>query len=109
MLGTQHTFRLWLAATALLAGMPAVHAQDASSGKPADSPDAPPILVEGQAEKKICRMESSTGSIMPKRVCRTLAQMEEQQEAARMLKEQVRRQSERDRHFTELRRASGGQ
>lgn len=35
---------------------------------------APPAPAEQAKEKKICRAEGSTGSIMTKRVCRTRAE-----------------------------------
>ena len=51
-------------------------------------------MVEGQKEKKVCRSETSTGSIMPRRVCKTQTQIAREQveaqralEAARALRE----------------------
>ena len=48
---------------------------------------------EGQAEKpkKVCRMETGTGSVMPKRVCRTAEQAAADAEAARRTREQMDR------------------
>jgi hypothetical protein len=54
-----------------------------------------PATSEAQAEKpkKICRMETGTGSVMPKRVCRTPEQIEAEQEAAQRTREQMNRNS----------------
>jgi hypothetical protein len=44
---------------------------------------APDIVVQGQKPDKdrvVCRSEQVTGSIMPKRVCRTARQAEEERE-----------------------------
>ena len=48
---------------------------------------------DSQAEKpkKVCRMETVTGSVMPKRVCRTAAQADADAEAARRTREQMGR------------------
>jgi hypothetical protein len=48
---------------------------------------------EAQAEKpkKICRMETGTGSVMPKRVCRTPEQVAADQEAARRTRDEMNR------------------
>jgi hypothetical protein len=37
------------------------------------------IVVQGQADpkqRKVCHMETATGSVMPKRICRTAAEQE---------------------------------
>lgn len=40
--------------------------------------------------RKVCRMETATGSVMPKRVCRTVAEIEAQQAQAAATKESLR-------------------
>ena len=60
------------------------------------APDSAPTTQaqdEAQAEKpkKICRMETATGSVMPKRVCRTPEQVAADEEAARRTREQLNR------------------
>lgn len=78
--------RLFVAAALLL--LPAAgHAQQSETpaAPPATQADAP-IVVEGQKEKKVCRTETSTGSIMPRRICKTQAQIaREQADAQRAL------------------------
>jgi hypothetical protein len=55
----------------------------------------PAAQAEGEAQtekpKKICRMETATGSVMPKRVCRTPEQVAADEEAARRTREQLNR------------------
>ncbi|MEO6387554.1 MAG: hypothetical protein ABIT16_09925 [Croceibacterium sp.] len=69
------------------------------------SPDATnaPIVVEAQKEKKICHNETSTGSVMPRRVCRTATQVAEQQAAAQRSLDAARRSQETDDLTRELR------
>jgi hypothetical protein len=47
---------------------------------------------DGNADRnrKICRTEVATGSVMPKRVCRTVAEIEALQEQAAKTKEAMR-------------------
>ena len=56
---------------------------------------APPAQNESEAQaekpKKVCRMETVTGSVMPKRVCRTPEQVAADQEAAQRTREQMNR------------------
>lgn len=55
------------------------------------------IVVEGEVPKerrKVCQMRVSTGSIVPKRVCRTAAQVEADERAARDTLEHVNRDRE---------------
>ena len=65
----------------------------ASAAHAADETGAAPASQEGEAEKpkKICRMETGTGSVMPKRVCRTQEQVAAEQEAARRAREEMNR------------------
>lgn len=77
-----------LAAVALLVCVPfAAHAADETA------PSTTPADTQAQAEKpkKICRMETGTGSVMPRRVCRTPEQVAADQEAARRTREEMNR------------------
>lgn len=49
--------------------------------------------AEAKPEKtrKVCRSETATGSVMPKRVCRTVAQMEQDERSAERFREQQNR------------------
>ena len=38
--------------------------------------------AKSKKERRVCRTETATGSVMPKRVCRTVAQMEEDERRA---------------------------
>lgn len=71
----------------LLCASAAAHAAEESA------PSATQGVEEAQAEKpkKVCRMETSTGSVMPKRVCRTPEQVTADQEAARRTREEMNR------------------
>jgi hypothetical protein len=42
-------------------------------------------------QRKVCRSETATGSVMPKRVCRTVAQIEQDQRNAERFREQQNR------------------
>ena len=67
------------------------------------------IVVEGELPKeqrRVCEMRTETGSIVPRRVCRTLAQIEEEQRIARESLDIIRR--DRDtRGFVEMSRNAG--
>ena len=66
------------------------------------------IVVEGEIPKekrKICTMRTETGSIMPKRVCRTVAQIEEEQRVARESLEIIKRDHD-SRGYVELSRSN---
>jgi hypothetical protein len=90
------------AAPALLAlscAAPALAAAEAdphaghSTGRAADAPAdaaAEPEAPE-EKERKVCRMEKETGSNFPKRVCRTVAQMEADQRAAEQFRDRQNR------------------
>ena len=76
------------AAVALLLCLPAAaHAAEETA------PATAPADDDAQAEKpkKVCRMETTTGSVMPKRVCRTPEQVAADQEAARRTREDMNR------------------
>ena len=47
--------------------------------------------ANAEKPKKICRMETRTGSVMPKRVCRTAEQVQADEEAARQTRERMDR------------------
>jgi hypothetical protein len=68
-----------LAAAALLLCVPvAAHAtEDPAPAAPSEAP------AQAEKPKKICRMETRTGSVMPTRVCRTPEQVEADHQAAR--------------------------
>ena len=83
-------------------GALAQSADPSSSGQTApgragdDNPDEE-IVVEGEVPKekrKICTMRTDTGSIMPKRVCRTVAQIEADERAARDMVDRINRDRE---------------
>jgi hypothetical protein len=62
---------------------------------PAADPDADPdIVVSGEKPKKVCRTERATGSIMPKRICRTAEQVAAEQAAALRSKDYMQSQQE---------------
>jgi hypothetical protein len=70
-------------------------AEPPAQGTTAD--DDEEIVVEGEVPKekrRVCQMRTETGSIMPKRVCRTVAQMEADEQAARETMERVNRDRE---------------
>jgi hypothetical protein len=76
------------AAVALLVCIPfAAHATEETAPSPA------PSEAEAQPEKpkKVCRMETGTGSVMPRRVCRTQEQIAADQEAARRMRQEMDR------------------
>ena len=84
-----------------------------ASGAPAATAENLPaddeIIVEGEVPKerrRVCEMQTATGSIMPKRVCRTVAQIEEDERIARESLEIIKRDRD-SRAFTQLSRESG--
>jgi hypothetical protein len=80
-----------LAPAAAVLSVFAVAAQ-AEPTAPAAPTASPGIVVQGQAEakeRKVCHMEVATGSVMPKRVCRTVssdptARLQEERELDRV-------------------------
>jgi len=60
------------------ANQPTAKTSEFADVKAADSP------------KKVCTTETKTGSFIPKRVCRTKAQMEEEEEFAEKVLDKVR-------------------
>ena len=68
----------------------------AAIAAPHDHTDpAAPSAAEADAkqdkQRKVCRTETATGSVMPKRVCRTVAQIEEDQRNAERFRDQQNR------------------
>ena len=47
--------------------------------------------AQPDSERKVCRMETRTGSNMPRRVCRTVAQMEADERQAEQFRDQQNR------------------
>lgn len=71
---------------ALLAAAPAMAdtapAKDEAAKVASKTKAKPPEEVDANGEKLICRKEEVIGSILPKRVCRTQAQIEADKRAA---------------------------
>lgn len=79
-----------LALIALSCAGPALAAaHDAHAGQSAEQ--TPAEEAKPDKQRKVCRTETSTGSVMPRRVCRTVAQMEEEQRNAERFREQQNR------------------
>ena len=78
-----------LAAVALLLCAPvAAHAAEDAAPTAAQTAEAD---AQPEKPKKICRMETATGSVMPKRVCRSPEQVAADQEAARHTRQEMDR------------------
>ncbi len=71
----------------LCAPVAAVAANEAPTPTTAQAADE----ASAEKPKKICRMETGTGSVMPKRVCRTPEQVAAEQEAARRTRDEMNR------------------
>lgn len=86
---------------AVLAGLGAAPALAQSS----DPPKAGGIVVQGERpeDKKVCRTESVTGSIMPRRVCKTRGQLDEERRKAMAALEIARQASEDSRQVSLIR------
>ena len=80
-----------LALLALSCAGPALAAADGDphAGHPTER--AAEAGATGDKERKVCRMETRTGSNMPRRVCRTVAQMEADQRAAEQFRDRQNR------------------
>lgn len=94
-----------LVAIAPLAG----HAQQSAGAAPA-TPDQPAqddgepvIVVEGERPKKICETRTDTGSIIPRRICRTPEQVAQDAERAVMIKDRLSRDRQTAQHTAESR------
>jgi hypothetical protein len=66
----------------------------AGAAEPAKVPTVPPaqrsITVVGQKQKKVCRSEMNTGSVIPKTVCLTAEESEQRTEQSLILRDQLR-------------------
>jgi hypothetical protein len=88
--------RISFLAVALACASPAVavaaddkaHDAEASAAKPAES-QAP--ADKHDKNHQVCRMETATGSVMPKRVCHTVAELDAMQAQAAETKQALRR------------------
>ena len=69
-----------LAAVALFLCVP-IAALAAEEAAPSPAPSE--AAAQPEKPRKICRLETGTGSVMPKRVCRTPEQVEAEHERAR--------------------------
>ena len=67
----------------LLCASTAAYAADESAPSPT------PSETQQDKPKKICRMETATGSVMPKRVCRTPEQIEAEARATERQRSQM--------------------
>jgi hypothetical protein len=71
------------AVAVLLCASAAAYATDENAPSPA------PTEAQHEKPKKICHTEAATGSVMPKRVCRTPAQIEAQARATESQRQQI--------------------
>ena len=78
---------------ALLALGCATSALAAAPAPDRDQADKPAAQAAPDEEPKICHMETATGSVMPKRVCRTKAEIDAQRLAAERYRDQQNRMS----------------
>jgi hypothetical protein len=80
-----------LALIALTCAGPAFAAanHDAHAGHSAEQAGA--AEADQEKERKVCRLEKATGSNMPKRVCRTVAQIEADQRNAEQFRDRQNR------------------
>jgi hypothetical protein len=69
-----------LALLALSVAGPALAAADDAA--PAEQPSEQAADAKPAKQRRVCRTETATGSVMPKRVCRTVEQIEEDQRRA---------------------------
>lgn len=89
---------LSVAMPALLAVQPLAVAGASAAGADPAAPEVGAKHGEDNAEKKICRMETPTGSIRPVRTCRTKAEIEAAANQAQANKSQM--ESDRSRQQT---------
>jgi hypothetical protein len=95
---------LMVTATSISAQSTADTSEEAA--KPEETPEEPdnePIVVEAEREKKVCDTVRETGSILPRRVCRTEKEVAENNENARLLKERLMNDQATARHTAEAR------
>jgi len=63
----------------------------------------PEIVVEREKPKRICVTQTDTGSIIPRRVCRTPEQVASDEERARIIKDRLSRDRQTAQHTAESR------
>ncbi|MGZ2411962.1 hypothetical protein ACUXST_001383 [Sphingomonas sp. F9_3S_D5_B_2] len=78
-------FRLTLGCTLLLAVPAAAQSTASAPAAPATQQPIPPAK-----EKKVCKVDTSTGSIMPKRSCKTVSEWNAIAGAARAVPDDLR-------------------
>lgn len=79
-----------LALLALSCTVPAFAAAGQASAENAQ-PSEQAADAKPDKQRKICRTETATGSVMPKRVCRTVEQIEEDERNAERFRDQQNR------------------
>jgi len=79
-----------LALLALCCTGPALAATDGATHA-GHAPNETAPEAKPDKERKVCRTETATGSVMPKRICRTVAQIEEDQLRAEQLRDRRNR------------------
>ncbi len=91
-----------------LLALPAAPLAGAEPEEEATSPGSDeqgdPIVVDGELsrkQKKVCMSETATGSIMSRRVCYTVAQLEERKRIAEYVKDELGKKQARDRQVAE--------
>lgn len=93
----------WLTVvSAFVAALPVTHA--AAQTPTVQTPD---VVVEGKIQddqKKVCKTQTSTGSIMPTRTCKTKAEWETIRQRSLAQLDQVRKEQDRERFLQESRR-----
>lgn len=63
----------------------------AAAADTASVPQAPPIVIQGEKpreQRRVCSMETPTGSLFAKRICRTVVEIEtNRQQSAKLMDE----------------------
>ena len=94
-----------IAALALLLAAPALADDKNVQSAEVDPPDD--IVVTGKipdADKKMCKTEAATGSIIPKRICRTKGEWEAMRARSLANLERLKKEEQERQHTTESRR-----
>jgi hypothetical protein len=68
-----------------------------------DEASDPEIVVEREKPKRVCETRTDTGSIIPKRICRTPEQVAADEERARIIKDNLSRDRQTAQHVAESR------
>lgn len=82
----------------------AILGSTAAAAQKSAAPRPPDVIVEGrisEAQKRVCKQTTVTGSILPVRTCKTKAEWEQIRERSMAQKEQLFRDREQER-FTRL-------